>query len=573
VGALQTIEIQNFKAFRDFALRLDGRHLLLYGANGSGKSSLYWALHAFLESAGKTHAETQKYFDPNHIESLVNFDADPRDTSSATLKLTVEEGAGVKNTYEVSHTEHQTATHRLFANALLASDFITYRFFFKFSNFTNHEPFEIWNLFEHEILPFCVTTSTANLSVDWQAICNRHEDSVRQKSRGKAASNHRTFLEQHTPIFATNLNDVVESIAKEAKSFYAKHFAKDDAVPLTLVLKLDTKPTYYHAGKRLEIPRILFGLVREGATKQNIERPQTYLNEARLTQIAISIRLAASLVMLQQSPLKLLVLDDLLISLDMSNRMKVLEIILSEPFADYQKIILTHDLGFYEEARRQIGSQHSTWMFQKFEGSANKSFVLKDDKSDLEAAEDFLANDQLQECGNRLRKHAEANLEKFLVQAKMKNGIYPLIEKGDFSALGAKINESINLLKASGPQRFAEFLQREFSMDELKQLLSTAEIDPTQFAALSKDEKSAAMGKLYSARAKLQQDLLGLMTEASRRRVNALKLLEQVESIKDRILNPASHAGVAPIYTKEAEDAIKVIQALEVALTAALATI
>ncbi len=40
-----------------------------------------------------------------------------------------------------------------------------------------------------------------------------------------------------------------------------------------------------------------------------------------------------------------------------------------------------------------------------------------------------------------------------------------------------------------------------------------------------------------------------------------------------QILNPASHAGVAPIYTKEAEDAVKVIQALKAALAAALAAL
>jgi AAA15 family ATPase/GTPase len=37
---LHRIEIQNFKAFREFTLDLEGRHLLVYGANGSGKSSL-----------------------------------------------------------------------------------------------------------------------------------------------------------------------------------------------------------------------------------------------------------------------------------------------------------------------------------------------------------------------------------------------------------------------------------------------------------------------------------------------------------------------------------------------------
>ena len=50
---LQRIEIRNFKAFRELVFDVEGRHLLVFGLNGSGKSSLYWALHTFLQSARK----------------------------------------------------------------------------------------------------------------------------------------------------------------------------------------------------------------------------------------------------------------------------------------------------------------------------------------------------------------------------------------------------------------------------------------------------------------------------------------------------------------------------------------
>jgi AAA15 family ATPase/GTPase len=69
---LHKIAITNFKAFREFSLNLEGRHLLVYGANGAGKSSLYWALYTFLQSARKPRNGIAKYFDPANPQSLLN---------------------------------------------------------------------------------------------------------------------------------------------------------------------------------------------------------------------------------------------------------------------------------------------------------------------------------------------------------------------------------------------------------------------------------------------------------------------------------------------------------------------
>ena len=66
---------------------------------------------------------------------------------------------------------------------------------------------------------------------------------------------------------------------------------------------------------------------------------------------------------------------------------------------------------------------------------------------------------------------------------------------------------------------------------------------------------------------------MGVLHKLVYKRLNALKLLDEVRRIKDRILNPASHAGAAPLYKKEAEDAIKVIKSLDTALAAALAAL
>lgn len=64
-----------------------------------------------------------------------------------------------------------------------------------------------------------------------------------------------------------------------------------------------------------------------------------------------------------------------------------------------------------------------------------------------------------------------------------------------------------------------------------------------------------------------------MQLENSRKRLNALKLVDKVGRIKTRILNAAFHADPAAFYKKEAEDAIKVIYSLDAALSAALNTL
>lgn len=63
--------LQSFRAFdENFELDLDGgKNLLLHGENGSGKSSLYWALYTFLQSARKQTSNVAKYFDPADISA------------------------------------------------------------------------------------------------------------------------------------------------------------------------------------------------------------------------------------------------------------------------------------------------------------------------------------------------------------------------------------------------------------------------------------------------------------------------------------------------------------------------
>ena len=151
---------------------------------------------------------------------------------------------------------------------------------------------------------------------------------------------------------------------------------------------------------------------------RQITRPQSFLNEAKLTQIALSVRFGATKANFQDSPMKLLVLDDLLISLDMSNRMQVIKVILSdEDFADYQKIIMTHDRGFYREIRRQIGMEPNGWVFQRLHLENGQSPSVTQDKDEIEWAYAFFRKGRYDDAALKLRKAAEDLLRDFVGKA------------------------------------------------------------------------------------------------------------------------------------------------------------
>ena len=160
---LHRIEITSFKAFRVFSLKLEGRHLLVYGPNGSGKSSIYWALFLFFRSARKQpQGHISKYFDSAKYENLLNIHEQGEPTPiPGRITLTFRgTGTNLDTTYPISETDHGTFQKPEILKANLASDFITYKFCFGFSDFKNSQKFNLWPLFEKEILPFCVSTST-----------------------------------------------------------------------------------------------------------------------------------------------------------------------------------------------------------------------------------------------------------------------------------------------------------------------------------------------------------------------------------------------------------------------------
>jgi energy-coupling factor transporter ATP-binding protein EcfA2 len=544
---LHKIEIRNFKAFREFTLNLEGRHLLVYGDNGAGKSSLYWALYTFLQSARKPSHEVTKYFDPAHAEKLLNIHEQASTTPKpGEITLTIHDTVTNINTpFQITGANHGTLRKPLIEKGDLASDFITYRFFFGFSHFRNSDRYNLWQLFEKEILPFCVSTSGLVPLAAWNKIKSGNANP--SKARGAGGTRALTRFKANTDAFASILPGIVDSINTEAQKFYDKHFAAGDPAKIELKLGVTVLPNFDIATRTLTKPEIGF-VIKVGSDIVN--RPQVFLNEAKLTQLALSVRFAASKVNLNESDLKLLVLDDLLVSLDMGNRMKVVELLLSSEFDNYQKIILTHDLGFFHEFRRNIGSNHADWMFVRLVGSPNSNITAQLYKTEIQKAEDYLYGHNLDEAAVCLRKAADDMAKRYREWADRQK-----IPPGEFFSLTENLRAAKNRLLEKIPSKLYEKVINGTPSTQRDHLIPGTDADIDALSTVGVADRN----KLKSAR----RNLRTLLKDENWKVMENIKLIDEVLNTTERVLNPGAHGGATPLYAHEVQKALDLISQLE----------
>ena len=178
---------------------------------------------------------------------------------------------------------------------------------------------------------------------------------------------------------------------------------------------------------------------------RKIIKPHTYFNEAKLTAIALSVRFAL-LNLDKPADGRFLALDDMLISLDMSNRAKVVDFLLK--ISDKYKIYLfTHDRAFFEHFKERIYfankskgvAKEDGWLFKELYKDDTPTNNPKDfnSESDIAKARKHYKEFDYPAAANYLRKAVEA----------MVNEIFPpkLSKQND----GAKHERLRNVLEIS----------------------------------------------------------------------------------------------------------------------------
>ena len=255
----------------------------------------------------------------------------------------------------------------------------------------------VFDLLVKTLLPNTVSTLTnRTLDDDWAAI---QPPFPRRNATGKIAD-----LEKQTEVFNTELTNKLAELQPLASEILGK-FGHNVA------LNFDFPGVQYNRdNKTLDNQEILLTVQ---LFDKNIPEHHRFLNEARLSAIAIAIYFSSILIQ-PQSRLKILALDDVLIGLDTSNRLPVLDI-LNKYFPDHQIFLTTYDKVWYEIAKQRT-SNNGQWKYAEFYTSKTDEYeipVYVEDKAYLEKAKAYFAANDYKASAIYVRTAFETAIKKF----------------------------------------------------------------------------------------------------------------------------------------------------------------
>ena len=388
------IEIKNFRAFRgtyQIDLHKKGKNLLVYGENGSGKSSLYFALKFFLESG-----EDDSYMSKDY-QNIFTSDDD------RYIKLHLRADKQSKeHIYEWSQSVKET-NDSLIIEASKVKGFLDYKALLE-THYVHRESgtVDVFDLLIENLLASTVNDLTdRSLAEDWA--------DIQPPFPRRSAIYQIVLLEEHIENFNRELASRLEELQTKASEIL-------DKFGYNVVLKFYFEGIKYNREKKtLDDKRIL---LKVEFFDKEISEYHHFLNEAKLSAIAIAIYFS-SILLQPDSELKILALDDVLIGLDMSNRMPVIDI-LKEYFSDYQIFFMTYDRAWYEIVKQRTAD--SEWKYAEFYLKTDEYEIpiYVEDRAYLEKAKEYFKVNDYKACAIYLRTAFEVAIKRFCDKKNLK---------------------------------------------------------------------------------------------------------------------------------------------------------
>lgn len=453
---LNKIEFQNFKFFRNsFSLEPKGLHVLVYGENGSGKSSVTQGFYTFIESRQKTIDDVKKYFIQANSQHLRNR------FSSA------DEGSFIKVTY--SHypqttppvadkiytiSDSQIDTHiendDFLAFTLLSSDFFSYKVLNELTYEKNSRELNLYKVFNRDVFKL-LQLSKSYTDIDGHIPANGGKTAYEWWKYIKEAPTLLPLSKKHhflkSDVKYIRYKQLISEFEAEIQTAFtqiemlANHILHinlelpmvDVSLDMSQIL-FDQYPAGHPRSRNgeLQVPVIsLTAKINEDNiiddVNKNITHLATFFNEAKLTCIGLALRVAISdyKLITTGDVAPVLCIDDLLVSLDMSNRMPVIDLLL-EKAQNRQMLIFTHDRAFYNIMIQKIEALglHEYWKFEEFyrssadiDGDVPKC-LRYEHSTPLDLAKKYYRENDFYASANALRRNCEEQLCRLLPDYK-----------------------------------------------------------------------------------------------------------------------------------------------------------
>lgn len=408
---INTLTLNNFRAFpgpESQTFTLDGKNLLVYGENGAGKSSVFHALKMFFtlkhpNPMGETHNVFSEATD--HWDGLEHW-----------IEVEFDDGHIIRWTGPPIAGEWTNNTRVVGAAARRGC--LDYRALLD-TNYAHGE--DAINLFDIAIGPLlgdysvAVGGGTKTIAELWEACSAPFWKDAKREFPARRTSRVLKLVLAAVSAFNAGfryaLTEIKPRVVTLLKELPAEGMMLDD-------LKFDAV-TYnrdLRCFKGTELTPVT------SLREHPIARPQHFLNEARLSALGLAIYLAGRLTSVPTggSELKLLVMDDVLIGMDLSNRLPLLDL-LRERFADWQIVLLTHDKTWFDMAKEHVDS-NDTWTFIKmyeggFDGPFSVPVVVEEKQSIREVALNkaaaFATTGEYQAAANYARSAFEGALQRY----------------------------------------------------------------------------------------------------------------------------------------------------------------
>ena len=337
---IKEIEIKDFKALygsHKIDLTNNCKNLMIYGENGSGKSSFCKAIKTFLESS------------VNDIEfaDYENVFLKPADQGKGYIKLQFRDDTDRRRRFNLkldNNNKKNAEPYLIEANKV--KGFLDYRNLFD-THFIKGERVNLFELLIENLLVEAVNPiTTKKIGDEWKQL---NEDITNNKNTTIYKA-----IPENLAKFNNGFKNLLQEIENEANAII-DYFNYSVKIHLNFPsVTLQDDKTF---GQKLIFLDVDF------FDKNNLPKHHQFLNEARLTAIAISIYLGSILNSVQPPEFKILILDDIFIGLDTSNRVPFLKL-LNDKFENYQIIMTTYDKQWYEFFK--LEANQTKWAFAEF---------------------------------------------------------------------------------------------------------------------------------------------------------------------------------------------------------------